>query len=168
MILDLARLPREGVYLVVDEAARTFHVNYTLSMGSALARVYDLVGGRSTLSLRVLSATSDLITLKLHTEYYRNIYLGMGYTDMVYRGRKPLAYRVRIVVAPDFKNIDVELVTARGEGMIVGRFGTRNEARDFALVYYDSGNPYRLPVYALNSLTRELVSEVGKPGTFVL
>lgn len=168
MVVDLARLPKAGVYIVVDEVARTFHVNYTLSMGSALARVYDLVGGRSALSFRTMSVTTDLITLKLHTEYYRNIYLDMGYTDMVYSGRKHLQYKVRIVVAPDFKNIDVELVTARGEGMIVGRFKTRNEARDFALVYYDSGNPYRLPVYALNSLTRELVSEVRKPGTFVL
>jgi hypothetical protein len=167
MIVDLAGLPKEAIYSIVDEGSKTFHVNYTLSMGNTLNRVYDMVGGRPTLKFRVLVATSDPTTLKLQTEYYRNMYIALGYTEMMGSRRKTLQYRVRVVVAPDFKGMDVQLVSARGDGFTVGRFATKIEARVFALEYYGD-NPYRFPVYSTNSLTRELLERERKPGRLIL
>ena len=158
MILDLSKLPKQAVYLVIDEVANSFYVGYTLNMGGALPMLYDLVGGLPTLEFRILVNTSDLTTLKLHTEYYRNMYLKTGYTEIVERGRKTLQYRARVVVASDFKYVDVELVTARGDGMVVGRFKTKKEAQEFIMVYYGDDNEYRLPVYASNSLTKEFLA----------
>lgn len=130
--------------------------------------LYDMATRLPTLELRVLVDTNDLTTLKLHTEYYRNIYLEKGYSELIVRGRKTLEYNVRVVVAPDFKYVDVELVTARGAGTVVARFKTRAEANDFVMAYYGADNPYRFPVYASNSLTKEFLAKRDRVETFVL
>lgn len=168
MILDLSKLPKQAVYLVIDEVGHSFYVGYTLNMGGVLPMLYDLGTRLPALELRVLVSTSDLITLKLHTEYYRNIYLDKGFSEIIVRGRKALEYRARMVVAPDFKYVDVELVTARGSGMVVARFSTKAEAEDFIMVYYGTGNPYHFPVYASNSLTKEVLAKRERVETFVL
>jgi hypothetical protein len=52
--------------------------------------------------------------------------------------------------------MEVRLVTARGDSdRVVGRFKTTAEALEFVMVYYGTGNPYCLPVFATNSLTKE-------------
>jgi hypothetical protein len=163
MVVDLSSVPKECVYIVYDEVARSFYVGYTLSMGNTVGKLWEMTAGRPTLEFRVLTVSDDLTTLKLHTEYYRNMYLDAGFSEMGSRGRKTLQYKVRIVVAPDFKNVDVQLVSARGDGVVVGRFKTKQEARDFTLVYYGDDNLFRLPVYATNSLTKELLLDIGKP-----
>ena len=167
MIVDLARIPKAGVYLLLDDESRNFYVGYTVDMGSALARVYEMAARLPALGFCMLTEGDDLVSLKLHTEYYRNMYLGVGYKEIMAPGRKSLQYRVRVVVAPDYRNIDVELVTARGLSKVVGRFRTKAEAQDFVMYSYGEDNPYRLPVYATNSLTREVLAQDGKP-TIVL
>ena len=162
MILDLSKLPKQAVYLVIDEVANSFYVGYTLNMGGALPMLYEMGCGLQTLEFRILVTTSDLITLKLHTEYYRNMYLKTGYTELIERGRKTLQYRTRVVVAPDFKYVDVELVTARGDGMVVARFKTKKEAQEFVMVYYGPDNTDHFPVYACNSLTKEFLARKGE------
>lgn len=167
MIMDFSRLPKSGVYSIVDEVAQCFYINYTSNMSGCLASIYGFERPGTTLDFRILVNTSDLTTLKLHTEYYRNMYLKTGYTEIVERGRKTLQYRARVVVASDFKYVDVELVTARGDGMVVARFKTKKEAQEFVMVYYGDDNEYRLPVYASNSLTKEFLAR-GNTASFTL
>lgn len=157
MIVDLSKIPKQAVYLVIDKVARSFYVGYTLNMGGALPMLYEMAARLPALELSVLTSTSDYITLRLHTEYYRNIYLDMGCSELIVRGRKALEYRVRVMVAPDFKYVDVELVTARGDEMVVARFKTKKEANEFTLMYYGDDNPYRFPVYAANADTKALL-----------
>ncbi len=159
MVIDFSQLPKEGVYSIVDQSARCFYINYTSSMGSCLARIYEFEKPGTTLEFRVLVVTNDLITLKLHTEYYRNIYKLSGFTEISPPARKALRYRTRVIVAPDFKSVDVELVSSRGDGNVVARFKTKAEAQEFVMVYYGPDNPYRFPVYASNSLTREVLAK---------
>jgi hypothetical protein len=92
------------------------------------------------------------------------MYLKTGYTELIERGRKTLQYRTRVVVAPDFKYVDVELVTARGDGMVVARFKTKKEAQEFVMVYYGPDNTDHFPVYACNSLTKEFLARKGEVG----
>jgi len=106
------------------------------------------------LTLRVESTGSDLETLKLHTEYYRNMY-----SKHIYK-RKALVYRVRVVPSSGFKMMDVRLVSARGEERVVGRFKTAREASDFIDMYYGEDNPFRLPVYSVNADTKAFLLDM--------
>ncbi len=160
MVLDqYMGLPRECVLVVENAATRCFYINYTTSIGQSLARLYDQWNGKpraGTLELRVLSVTTDIETLKLHCEYWRDQYINRGWTELLPPGRGALRYKPRVVVAPDFSCMEVRLVNARGDSdKVVGRFKTTTEAQEFVMVYYGSGNQYCLPVFATNSLTRE-------------
>jgi len=153
MILDeVLGLPRSGV--VILTVGDDVIVNYTTSMGAELLRLYTEFGGQSGLTLRVESTGSDLETLKLHTEYYRNMY-----SKHIYK-RKALVYRVRVVPSSGFKMMDVRLVSARGEERVVGRFKTAREASDFIDMYYGEDNPFRLPVYSVNADTKAFLLDM--------
>lgn len=162
MVLDwYMNLPREGVFVIENEATRCFYINYSTSIGQSLARLYDQWNGKpraGNLDLKMLVVTSDPDTLKLHTEYWRDRYRNMGWTELGAAGRKSLQYKVRCVVAPDFSCMEVRLVTARGDSKVVGRFKTAGEAQDFVQVNYGSDNPYCFPVYAANSDTKEYLA----------
>ena len=148
---ELLGLPRSGVVIV--GRGSSFLVSYTTSMGAELCDLYNQFGGQSGLTLRVCSANCDLETLRLHTEYYRNMYGSVGHK------RTALRYKVRIVPGVGLKYVDVELVSARGEGKVVARFKNAREAREFIETYYGEDNPFRLPVYAANSATKEFLQE---------
>jgi len=158
MISELLRLPRSAVFAVVDTVGRCFYINYTQSMGQSLARLYDQWGGKTpgrTLDFRVLSVSDDIETLRLHTEYWRTEFVQQGMSELWSDRRPALRYRVRSLVAPNFKTVRVELVTARGNSKVVGIFPTAATAQDFIATYYGSDNPFCFPVYAANSLTKE-------------
>lgn len=162
MIVDLATLPRACVYSVVDIETNRFYVNYSMNMVGALGRLWEEVGSRgSTLEFRVMSVSTDLETLKLHTEYWRDVMVGRGMTELLPRGRKTLQYEVRCVVDEDYDWVDIVLVSARGDRRIVGKFRTMEEAVGFVEMYYAGDNPYRFPVYAVNSRTSEYVMGTG-------
>lgn len=158
-------LPREAVFVIEQPVTRCFYINYSTSMGQGLARLYDRWNGKpraGTLVLRVLVSTPDIETLKLHTEYWRRDYLSRGWNELESAGRVSLRYKAKIVVAPNFKSVDVRLVTARGDmDKIVGRFKTAAAAQEFIDMYYGPDNPLCLPVYACNSLTKELILDKG-------
>lgn len=147
-------LPRSGV--VILKKGDSILVSYTTSMGSELQDLYSNFKGQSGITMEVLSCGVDLETLKLHTEYYRKHY-SQEFKPLLKQGRKALQYKVRCVPNYDFKYVDVELVTARGDGKIVGRFKTNPEAKSFIETCYGSSNPFKLPVYALNSDTEEFL-----------
>lgn len=155
---ELLALPRSGVIVVVDGGIAA--VSYTTSMGSVLETLYNSRNGQSNIRLEVLSAGADIETLRLHAEFYRKYYSDLGYE--VAPGRKTLQYRVRIIPGKDFKTSDVEVVSARGEGKLVGRFKTIGEAQDFIETYYGTDNPLKLPVYAVNSATKEFLAMRNK------
>lgn len=162
MIVDLAGLPRACVYSVVDIETNRFYVNYSVNMVGALSRLWEEVGSRgSTLEFRVMSVTTDLETLKLHTEYWRDVMVGRGMTELLPRGRKTLQYEVRCVVDEDYDWVDIVLVSTRGDRKVVGKFKTMVEAAEFVEMYYAGDNPYRLPVYATNSRTSEYILDSG-------
>ena len=163
MIAEFLGLPRCAVFAVEDRATRCFYINYTTSMGQSLARLYDQWGGGSRVSaleFRVLSVTTDIETLKLHCEYYRDQYIKEGWGELLSAGRTSLKYRTTVLIAPDFSCMEVRLVTARGNSdKVVGRFKIAVEAQEFVMVYYGPANPYCLPVFATNSLTKEYLSK---------
>lgn len=157
---ELLALPKSGVVVLTKN--KQVLVSYTLSMGAHLEGLYQQFGGQKGITLEVVSAGADLETLKLHTEYYRELYRRSGLVLLQTHLRKTVQYKVRVIPSPDFKHMDVELVTARGDSKFVGRFKSAREAKDFIETCYASDNPFRLPVYALNSATKEFVLEQQK------
>jgi hypothetical protein len=114
--------------------------------------------GQSGIHLEVVSAGADIETLKLHTEYYRKLYhTKLACKPIEEYSRKALQYRVRMVPSPDLKGMDVEVVTARGDSKVVGRFKDRVVAKDFIETYYGTDNDLCFPVYGANSATKELL-----------
>jgi hypothetical protein len=154
---ELLGLPKSGV--VVLQKGNSILVSYCTSMGANLESLYNQFKGQSGIELRVFSKEADLETLKLHTEYYRKYYSKRGFSLLHSPARKAVKYRVRVSPSLDFKWMDVELVNARGDAKFVGRFKSVKEANDFKSTYYGADNPFRLPVYALNSDTKEFLSE---------
>lgn len=157
MNLDqILALPKSGVVVLTKNDSVL--VSYTSSMGADLEEMYNLFRGQTGISMKVLSAGADIETLKLHTEYYRKFYHSrLCYRPIMEYQRKAIEYKVRVIPSQDFKNVDVELVTARGDAKLVGRFKTSAEAKSFIETCYASDNPFRLPVYALNSDTKEFL-----------
>lgn len=153
-------LPKSGV--VVLQKQNTILVSYTTSMGANLESLYNEFKGQSGIEFRVFSAGADLETLKLHTEYYRRYFTKKGFILLQTHSRKAVQYKVRIVPSLEFKRIDVELVNSRGDSKFVGRFKSVKEAKDFVSKYYGRDNPFQLPVYALNSDTKEFLAEQKK------
>ncbi len=164
MLVDLDKLPRACVYGVTEVETHRRYVNYSMNMVGALSRLWEEVGRSrspgSTLEFEVLSVSTDIETLKLHTEYWRDKCSRWGYTDLLPRGRKALQYEVRCVVDDDYDFVDIVLVSARGDKKVVGKFKTMEEAVGFVEMYYAGDNPYRLPVYAANSRTSEYLREL--------
>lgn len=155
MILDeLLALPESGV--VILRKGSSVLVSYTTSMGAELLELYTQFKGKSGYSIEVLSVGADIETLKLHTEYYRELYGATGHS------RKALQYRVRIVPEVRMRWVDVQLVSARGDSKVVGRFQSIPEAKSFIETCYGSDNPFRFPVYACNQATKELLLEQAK------
>lgn len=151
----LLGLPRSGVVILLK--MNQVLVTYTTSMGAHLESLYNQFGGQTGITMQIVSAGADIETLKIHTEYYREYYNSIGYSSIQSLGRKSIKYRVRIAPSPEFKGIDVELVTARGSSKVVGRFKNSRDAKDFIETYYGTDNTFKLPVYAINSDTEELV-----------
>lgn len=150
MILDeLLALPMSGV--VILRKGGSVLVSYTTSMGAELLELYSQFAGKSGLSIEVVSCGADIETLKLHTEYYRQLYGATGHR------RKAIQYRVRLVPQDRMKYVDVQIVSARGDSKVVGRFDSIPEAKSFIETYYGVDNPFRFPVYAVNSATKEMI-----------
>lgn len=157
---ELLSLPKSGV--VILKKGGTILVSYTTSMGAELQELYGMFRGQSDITIEIVSAGADLETLKLHTEYYRKFYHSrLCYRPLTAYSRKAIEYKVRSIPSPDFKYINVELVTARGDSKIVGKFKNIKDAKEFMETCY-SNNPFCLPVYALNSDTKEFLAEQKK------
>lgn len=170
MLSKFLSLPSSCVFLVLNQQEKKAYINYTENIASALARFYaDWAGkpGAEALELEILSVTTDLETLKLHCEYWKDKYRNMGYEDLVPIGRKAIQYEVRTLVAPDLSCVNVELVSSRGQRKVIGKFKTLPEAKEFIMTYYSEDNGYRLPVYAVNSLTKEFILESGKTAIII-
>jgi hypothetical protein len=149
--MSFLSLPAGCVYCIEDESRNILTVRYSVSLGQSLSRLYEDFGNRGY-QLRVLSVTTDEIHLRLYCDYYRALYgVDKG-------SRRCLKYRVRKLVADDFKTVRVELVTARGgDGLVVGVFRSTAAAQDFIATYYASDNDMCYPVYAANSDTEEFL-----------
>jgi hypothetical protein len=164
MLVDFDKVPRACVYSVT--CGSYFYVNYSTNTISSLVRLWETYGTFGmpgiALEFEALSVTTDIETLKLHTEYWRDEFQRRGLAELLPRGRKTLQYEVRCLVDGDYDNVDIVLVSARGDRKVVGKFGTMGEAAEFVEMYYAGDNPYNLPVYAINSRTREFVLDSGK------
>lgn len=171
MFSNFFTLPRSCVFLLQNKQEKLVYINYSENFPLALARLYEELNGKSgteALELDIVSVTTDIETLKLHTQYWRDHYRNIEYSDLIPIGRKSIEYSVRSLVASDLSTINVELVTARGIRKVVGRFKTQKEADDFILTYYAEDNYYRLPVYAVNSLTKEFIIKNGKSKSIII
>jgi hypothetical protein len=158
---EVLALPKSGVVVLTKNDSVL--VSYTVSMGADLEDMYNLFKGQTGISMRVFSAGADIETLKLHTEYYRKFYHSrLCYRPLMEYQRKVIQYKVRTIPSHDFKKVDVELVTARGDGKIVGKFKNIKEAKEFIETCYGPDNSFRFPVYALNSATKEFLLDNQK------
>lgn len=170
MFSNFLSLPACCVFLIVNKQEKLVYINYTQNIANALARFYNEWNGKSgaeALELEILSVTTDIETLKLHVEYWKDKYRNMGYSDLMVIKRKTLQYDVRTLVAPDLSGVNVELISARGDRKVVGKFKTLTEAKEFIMLYYGEDNSYRLPVYAVNSLTKEFMTDNRKTGIII-
>jgi len=159
MVLDeFLALPKSGV--IILQKGNSVLVSYTTSMGAELLDLYTQFSGHTGIDLKVVSVGADIETLKLHTEYYRHYYLTRGMSSLIQYNRKTIKYKVRVIPNSDFRYVDVELVSARGDSKVVGRFESAIEAKDFVDMYYGLDNPFRFPVYAINSTTKGLLASV--------
>jgi len=153
---DMLGLPQSGVIILFKD--RSFLISYTTSMGASLDSIYKQFRGQTEITIKVVSAGADIETLKIHTEYYKDMYTGMGFATLQKGYRKAIQYRVRAIPNKDFKFVDVELVTARGDvSKVVGKFKTKAEAKLFIETYYGTVNQFKLPVYALNADTKAFI-----------
>lgn len=162
MLVNLAEIPEQGVYAIIDLKGKRSYINYSMNIVGAIPRIWGecrLSG--AALEFVVLSVTTDIETLKLHTEYWRDLYAEQGYSELLPRGRKTLQYEVRCMVDDDYDWVDIVLVSSRGDKKIIGKFRTMEDATQFVGMYYSGDNPYRFPVYAVNSRTREFITELG-------
>ena len=168
---EIQKLGRSGVYLFIDDVNKTFHVTYSSSVKYVVAEFTELCLGdpaNSDLELRLLSPVSDIETMLIHTNYYRSRYRNMGYADLSPKARTPVQYRARVLVAPKLNGYDVQLVSKRGSKVItVGRFPNKVEAEDFIETYYGDDNSYALPVYAFNSVTKELLNHIEEQSLYL-
>lgn len=163
MLINLETLPKECVFAILDRKGCRVYINYSINLIGAIPRLWEECSrAGTTLELEVLSVTTDIETLKLHTEYWRDRYSRVGYAELLPRGRKVLQYDVRCLVDGDYDGVDVMLVSARGDRKVVGKFKTMEEAVEFVDMCYGADNSYNLPVYAVNSRTREFMLESGK------
>lgn len=154
----ILEIPESGVIIVLSGSAAW--VGYSTDVLMALARLGSELRTRTTNpEIKVVSVTTDIETLQLHTAYYRQYYhVELGLAELLPYGKSLVKYRVRKVPSNRNERIDVELVTARGSSIgIVGRFKTDREAQDFIETYYKSGQVY--PVYANNTDTKVLMLE---------
>ena len=121
-----------GVFLLLNKTSNCFYINYSIDSKYFISRVVEIIRGspaNSEYEFLELSKSSDIETLKIHTEYWIDHYLKLGYSEMFPRSRKAIQYKVRVLVAPGFKAFDVYLVGARGgTGTVVGRFNSKKEA----------------------------------------
>lgn len=157
---EVLSLPQSGVVILVK--GTQVLVSYTTSMGPHLEGMYNQFRGQSNIEMVVRSAGTDLETLKLHTEYYRNYYVRNGFTLLLTNYRKSIQYRVRVVPSSEFKGVDVEVVSARGDSKVVGKFKNIRDAKDFIETYYGTDNSFKFPVYAVNSATKEFLLDKQK------
>lgn len=155
---DLLSLPKAGVVILFK--GNQVLVSYTTSMGASLEGWYKQFAGHRGVTLRVASPDADLETLKLHTEYYRSYYRDQGMVLLQAHLRHSIRYRVRAVPRADYKGVDVEIVSARGESKVVGKFKNSGEAASFIETYYGTDNPFCLPVYGVNADTKAFL--IGK------
>ena len=170
MLSNFLNLPSSCVFLIINKQEKYVYINYTENIASALARFYeDWAGkpGSTALELEIVSVTTDIETMKLHVEYWKDHYRNMGYSDLIAVKRKTLQYEVRTLVASDLSGVNVELVTSRGQRKVVGKFKTLTEANEFVSIYYGEDNGYRLPVYAVNSLTKEFMTNSRKTAIII-
>ena len=171
MLSNFLNLPTSCVYLIENKQEKLVYINYTENIAGALARFYNeyrVKFAETALDFQILSVTTDIETLKLHSEYWKDRYRNIGYSDLIEQSRKTLQYDVRTLVASDLSGVNVELVTARGQRKVVGKFKTLTEASNFIQIYYAEDNKYRLPVYAINSLTKEFIFESGKTNSIII
>lgn len=157
---DLLALPKSGVVVLIKQ--KQVLVSYTTSMGAHLESLYQQFGGQRGITLKVMSADADLETLKLHTEYYRDLYSRSGLILLQAHLRKTVQYKIRLKPSIGFRFMDVELVNARGDSRVVGRFRDSLDAKDFIATYYGADNPFQFPVYALNCDTKQFLLEEQK------
>ena len=161
MNLDkLLTLPRSGV--VILKKGNSVLIGYTSSMGAYLETLYNDFRGQTGIEMRVYSEGVDLETLRLHTEYYRKVYVSKGFSMIIDPLRKAVKFRVRMVPSPDFKHFNVEIVSARGDSRVVGKFKSNKEAKGFIETYYGTDNPLVFPVYAANTDTKVFLQEQTK------
>lgn len=158
-LAELLGLPRSGV--VILTMGNQVLVSYTESMGANIESLYNQFrgrGGLTPITMEVRSANVDLETLKLHTEYYKAYYKDRGILQPLVQLRVSLRYKVRAVPRSDYKGVDVEVVSARGESKVVGKFRNSAEAKDFIETYYGTDNPFCFPVYGANADTKAFLN----------
>lgn len=160
--MNILGLPQSGVFVITDIETSRVYVNYTQNLFLSLARLMEELGGEilARLQLRVVEVTTDLESMKLFCEYHRDKYRNMGWTELLPHGRKALQYRARLAPSEDLKRWEVRLVTARGDSSkVVGVFKNKGEAQTFIETCYKGD--LCLPVYALNSDTKELLEKAN-------
>lgn len=156
---NVFELSRSGVFVISDSVQNKIYVNYSKDVLGAVSRLrgeLEVAADLKGLSVRIVSLVSDIETLKIHTQYYREVlHKDSGY--LIPYTRSTLQYIARIRPDADFKRVNVELVNTRGENKIVGKFKNDREANEFLETYYRTANSFNLPVYAANSATKEFL-----------
>lgn len=168
-VTDLLRMSGPGIYCIRNPKNGKAYIVY--SSGDMLASIAGVMSelkdrgfkiaamnkDRDNLVVEILENGGDIETLKLHVEYWINQYQLDGWTLYDPARRKYLQYKVVVEIPLGSKKfVEVVLKNTRNDMKIVGRFKDIEEANMFiSECYGEESNPFRYPVYANNSLTRE-------------
>jgi hypothetical protein len=171
-ILDVSiinQIPKEGIIAFINDSDKKVLIVQGSNLLALLGRIMselqqgiythqEVIEDYNKLKIVVLETQSDITIRYLQMSYWYDYFVNNGYT--LYSKTKYSVYRVRsrIVykrIGSTLMNVNVELVSTRGNTILVGVFKTMLEANEFIETYYSqTTNQYKLPILANNDLTK--------------
>lgn len=156
-------LPDQCVFALKNSISKKVYVGFTSTLKTHLGTLCKELNGdmkleQDMLELSILETYTDIETLKLHTSYWIDRFIKDGYT-LYKQPKAALKYRVSVRVSNNLRHYLVLLTNTRNDHKIVGVFPNKEAALTFVKYAYNESNPYNLPVYALNLLTKQIIQQ---------
>ena len=159
-ITDYRNIPRSGIIAVIIESSKKVYITQGSSLRTLVGRnineiedgVHKCVKSTDQYRMIVLEGCYDKESRMLHTEYWKEYYRNIGY-EVLSSEKSLLKYKISKRVYEG--KVEVSLVDSRYARLVVGLFKKMYEAERFIETCYGDSNPFKLPVYAVNELTKE-------------
>lgn len=152
----LKSLPNSCVFGLISDSKMKCFISHSNNLQSRIGAIIESFPKDGRL---VIFDTLDSLEYKLlFCERYKLKMLGDGYS--IINSRQYINYRIRLQYNKMNTRVMAVLYNARYDKKIVGVFKTMVEAQEFIALYYKE--KILVPVYAINSLTREYINKEAK------